>query len=139
MPHVTYIATRSLRNTTTPGSEQTLKLQLAEADRERITERSDDESLGGEAWSSYFHARVLWHCQTRPLNQAETAAMREFLDSVEDGQVFEFDPVYPPAHALSTPRPVKVHGNRYRERRAVKLGDDQARDRFAFSFVLREI
>lgn len=49
-------------------------------------------SLGGVRETYYYNAESSYSCQTKPLTPNQAVHMRQFLDSVADGQAFEFAP-----------------------------------------------
>jgi hypothetical protein len=103
-----------------------------------VQEGSEQIALSGKTYTTYHRGDVIWHIQTRPLSLAEARAMREFLDSAEDGQVIEFDPTYWAGSSPSDRRSAILQSRKYRERRTSR-GGDQTADTFSFSFSLREL
>jgi hypothetical protein len=92
VPSAIYIATRSLRTGIDADSTQTIDLRLSDCDRRRDVTRSQAISLGGQVYTTYLRGTVFWTCATAPLGQERLQQMIEFLESVEDGQVFSFEP-----------------------------------------------
>lgn len=135
--NVRYIARRSLSVLHTAGTQYSQDLPLRDKDRGRKVERDQQKSLDGHLYTTYYNGAVVWHCKTRPLTGLETSRMREFLDSVEDGQVFDFDPTYGAGHSPSDYRSVTLDGTGYTEQRTMS-GTSQSSHRFTFTFDLRE-
>lgn len=136
--NVRYTAQRSLVSGHTAGSVYYLDLPLSRKDRERKVRKDAQESLNGAVYTTYHHGRIHWQCATRALTPTETLAMREFLDSVEDGQSFQFDPTYAVGSSPSAYRAVVLMGTGYREERH-QTGGVQSAHSFSFKFELREV
>lgn len=136
---VTYTARRSLTSGHTAGSLYGLDLTVAEKNRGRKVERATSRSLNGTIFTNYHHGATTWNITTTPLTATAADALREFLDSVEDGQVFGFDPHNWTGVSPSTSVEVVMDSAGYTERRAVKRGGDQTEDRYVFTFTLREV
>jgi hypothetical protein len=100
MPVVRYTARRSLVSPTVANDTVTYDLPLVYAGmtRARVPNVVRHRSLTGAQEAYYQSAQESWDCVTRPLFwatgttvlQARYLAM--FLDSVESGESFEFDP-----------------------------------------------
>lgn len=80
----------------------------------------------------------MWKVQTAPLPLAEALQMREFLDSVEDGQRFLFDPIEAVGASPSYYRTVVMESTIYSEVRKDR-GGDQTGDLFSFTFEMRVV
>ena len=65
--------------------------------------------------------------------------MREFLDSVEGGELFEFDPYGTVGDSPADLRDVKITSKGYTETRSVQRGASGAVDFFSWSFTFREL
>ena len=136
---VTYIARRSLVSGHSVGAAYSINLALTAKDRVRRSLGKTAVALGGQSWTTYHRGEVHWRLTTRPLTLTETRNMREFLDSVEDGQYFTWDPTYIAGASPSDRRNVRLESSSYTESRAVQRGDDQSGDRFVFTLELREV
>lgn len=90
--NVRYTAVRSLIAGHSLEGVYYLNLTLKKKDRMRKTKRIPQEMLNGDIATTYYNGRDNWRCQTIPLAAAAANNMREFLDSVEDGQHFLFSP-----------------------------------------------
>lgn len=135
--NVRYTARRSLITGHSAGSTYYLDLYLRRKDRQRGVNRDQQTSIGGSVYTTYHNGWNVHRCQTRPLTLTEAKAMREFLDSAEDGQVFQFDTTWWSGHSPQAYVNVVLQNNGYSESR-VDRGGDQTGDRFTFSFELRE-
>jgi hypothetical protein len=136
--NVLYTAARSVISGHTAGNSYTLDLALREKDRKRRVKKDIAESLDGHVFTTYHHGRVSWSIKSRPLTLTETLAWREWLDSVEDGQLFSFDPDFAAGASPHHYRGVILEGSQYSEQR-VESGTSQADHRFVFSVELREV
>lgn len=137
MQAVRYEARRSLVSGHTEGGLYTLNLSLTDCDRKRDTERKQQSSLSGKVYTTYHRGDTVWTCETAPVRGAARDQMREFLDSVEDGQVFSFDPYHWGGVSPDDMRPVVIQSDGYTESRYIMLGSDTS-DWFKFRFIMRE-
>jgi len=136
---VTYIARRSLVSGHTEGGAYSINLEVSQKDRTRKVVAFDAVAIGGATWTTYHRGENRWRIETAPLQGADADNVREFLDSVEDGQLFTFDPTYTAGASPSDRRTVRLESNSYTERRAIQRGDDQSGDFFVFAFDVRQI
>jgi hypothetical protein len=132
MAAVRYNAMRSL----VPGISEndsilmTLLIRHAGLTRSRKAYVQHRRSLSRLAESYYYAGEYSWSIDTRPLDADDSAEMRQFLDSVEDGQVFEFAP----DTAEDDWRYVNFEAGEYTE------SPVQGRDDYkTFSFTLTEV
>lgn len=137
MQAVRYEARRSLVSGHTVGGLYTLNLQLTDCDRKRAPERKQQVSLSGNVYTTYHRGDTIWQCESAPVRGATRDAWREFLDSVEDGQIFSFDPYNWGGVSPDALRAVVIHSDGYTESRYAMLGSDTA-DWFKFRFSMRE-
>lgn len=136
MQHVIYEARRSLAAGHTAGTSYTLDLRLRDKDRKRDVERKTHTAIGGAVYSTYYRGDTVWSLVTMPLAGDDAKQMREFLDSVEDGQLFSFDPFHWAA-GVADLRAVVIHSDGYTEDRYVQRGSDDE-DFFVFKFSVVE-
>lgn len=137
MACVRYTATRSVIAGHTAGVAYELNLQLSDLERQRNPAREQAVSIGGRRETIYHRAEITWRARTIPLSLTEVAAMREFLDSVEAGEQFEFDPYGSAGSATYTNAKISSRG--YTESRTVRRGDGGGGDFFALGFQLIEV
>lgn len=136
MQHVIYEARRSLAAGHAAGTSYTLDLRLRDKDRKRDVERKTHIAIGGAVYSTYYRGDTVWSLVTAPLAGDDADQMREFLDSVEDGQLFTFDPFHWAAGAADL-RSVVIHSDGYTEDRYVQRGSDDE-DYYVFKFAVVE-
>jgi hypothetical protein len=93
-PTVRYSAQRSLMSGVTQGTTVTLVLPIrwAGMTRSRRPFVHTRRSLGGIRETYRYNSESTYALSTLPLPPSQALNMKQFLDSVEDGQVFEFDP-----------------------------------------------
>lgn len=97
MPVVRYTATRSVVSPASPSEVIVFNLPIAYAGmtRSRLPNVVKHRSLTG-AQAAYYHSvQYAWDIVTYPLLWAQgvrAADLEMFLDSVEGGEYFEFDP-----------------------------------------------
>ena len=77
---------------------------------------------------TYEHGRTVYSAQTAPLTGYAAERFREFLDSAESGEQFEFD------DGTGIYRLYSMDGQGYTEKRAVRRGNGGANDYFTFGF-----
>lgn len=107
--------------------------------RSREVRRSASTSLDFTTETLYFAGRSVWPIQTLMLRGAARDAMVEFLDSVEDGQVFEFAPYDGPTDSPIDYRNVVCASDGYSENRDVSTGAPASTDEYTFAFTLAEV
>jgi hypothetical protein len=134
---VRYEARRSLVSGHTEAGLYTINLQLTDCDRKRDVERKQQRALGGATYTVYHRGDVVWQCETAPLQGSDADLMREFLDSVEDGQVFQFDPLNWAGVSPNAMRSVVITSDGYTENRYAQRGS-QSLDWFKFRFSFTE-
>lgn len=139
--HVIYVATASLVSGHTEGTAYALDLRLTEKDRTSKVESTTRVALSGRQQTTLTRREVLWRCETGIVVGASgVAALREFLDSVMDGQSFTFNPsAFYGTSPTAQARTVVLQSRQYTERRAVRRGAGGNGDGFQFSFELREV
>lgn len=135
MQAVQYEARRSLVSGHTAGGLYILNLRVTSCDRKRDVERTQKRAMSGKTFTMYTRGDVVWSCETIPLKGADADEMREFLDSVEDGQVFQFDPLNWGGASPGAFRSVVISSDGYTENRVTQRGvpsDDHYKFRFSF-------
>lgn len=134
---VQYVARRSLATGHTLGALYSMNLDLKQKDRKRDPSRTRHLSLAGSAYTIYNRGDTLWVCRSAPVQLAVADLWREFLDSVEDGQVFFWDPTHWAGSSPSALRSVVIESDGYTEDRVARQ-PNQSDDYYEFGFTLRE-
>ena len=136
--NVRYVASRSLIAGHTAEVPYYMNLKLNKKDRQRQVNRERQEMLTGAVATTYHGGNDMWICATPALTLTEAQQMREFLDSVEDGQQFTFDPLNAVGTSPTQYVNVVIETNGYTEKRFDR-GGDQTGDYFAFAWTMRVI
>ena len=128
---VKYIAKRSINSddSHSADTEYTLEVKLQSFDRERKVTANDVVSLSGFRQRTYQRSDEIRRVKTVPLKGADARNIREFLDSVEDGESFEFDEGDGFVNQY-------LEGKGYTEQRAIETGTP-ANDYFVFGWTQR--
>lgn len=134
---VQYIIRRSVAAGYTLDAVDSFDLQVKVKDRGRKAIRDRAISLGGTVFTTYHRAEVSWSVHTTWFKGADADRMRMFLDSVEDGQIFQFDPTHGAGASPHDRRNVVIDSISYSENR--EQTGTQTNDWFAFSFKLVEV
>jgi hypothetical protein len=94
MIRIVYTATRAL-NSHAVGDDVTLIFSAAEplVQSRRLT-RDTQKSLGNRRETLLHNAHRVWTVTTGPVQTTTLDAIEEFLQAVEDGSQFDFEPFY---------------------------------------------
>lgn len=92
MTAVTYTARRSIIPGHSINSSYSLDLPCVAVDPKRDPRVETQETLSGARESLRYHAVMTYAVTLAPLQGTELRAVLEFLDSVEAGEAFTFDP-----------------------------------------------
>ena len=142
MSFVRYTATRSVivASPSRQNQQFDMNLELMRLDPSRKVERREQMALGGAQETAYFRGERIWRSQTRAIARGTTkfSQMREFLDSVEGGEGFSFDPYNQVGASPDALRTVKLTSKGYPEARRVRRGDGGGGDFFTWVFTMRE-
>lgn len=94
MPLVRYNATRSLTTGVAVGQQivQAIPARYAGQTRQRSVISNTRVSMSGRRETYFERAEDAWSISTKPLTDVEQAELVMFLDSVERGETFEFEP-----------------------------------------------
>ena len=92
--YVQYAVARSdlTASPTRIGTTQTLQVTLSSMSRSRVPVKNTYRSLGGMSQTIYHRADTFWKCEHIPATGNAHLQLREFLDSVEAGELWRFDP-----------------------------------------------
>ena len=140
MAFVAYVARRSLAPGHVVDSPYSLTLpNLVRCDIRRDRKTSRKVSLSGAAETLYYYSKRIYSVQTEPVPLDQSALIIEFLESVDDGQSFTFDP-YGTSAFRSPASGVFISDDQgYTLDRFVMRGQGGANDLFQFSFGVREL
>ena len=143
MSFVRYTAARSLiqASPTRLGQEFDFQLRLRTMTQGRDVVRKESIALSGDQETVRFRGAKRWQATTAHVARGTTefSQMREFLDSVEGGETFEFDPYGIVGDSPADLRNVKITSKGYNETRSVQRGAGGGVDLFSWSFSLREL
>lgn len=94
MPLVRYNATRSLTLGVAVGQQlvQAIPARYAGQIRQRSVVSNTRVSMSGRREHYFERGEDAWSISTKPLTETEAAELVMFLDSVEQGETFEFEP-----------------------------------------------
>lgn len=136
-----YTALRSLTTGVSAGSTQTRSISLRALNRQRRAVGETQVALGGTPYSTWHRGDVLYQCETTLVTGNNRDYMREFLDSAESGQTFQFDPDNTAVPSPLNWTDVVLESNTYTENRAGRLGAGSGGDGdyFTFRFTLRAV
>jgi len=140
MAFVEYVARRRLAPGHVLDAPYTLvlpSLERCEITRGRKTSRR--VSLSGIAETLFFYSKRIYSVQTEPVPLDEARNLIEFLESVDDGQSFTFDPYGSPDFRSADAAVVVSDDQGYTMQRALQRGRNGADDWFSFSFGVREL
>jgi hypothetical protein len=105
--------------------------------RGRRTRQAVATSLSNRRFITHLNSYTTWRCATPPLNGADAALMREFLDSCAD-QTFSWDPTYTTGNSPNDIRAVIMKSTSYSEQRVGQQAA-QADNYFIFKFSMDEV
>lgn len=91
MTAVTYTAKRGVINTHTAGDEYSLNLQAVAVDESREVGAETQSSLSNRTETLWYHGTDQWSVRVVVQGASALAALKEFLQSTEGGESFEFD------------------------------------------------
>ncbi len=134
MTAVTYTAARSLVVGHVLDQSYSMPLRVAGLNPNPNVRKSQKFALSGKSESLLFHTKKQWLVTTGILRGGELELVREFLDSVINGETFQFDEFgtevpFAPINAI-------MPGS-YKEQRALLQGDGGQQDGFRFTFTIR--
>ena len=140
MPHyIQYEIARDVQPGYTLGAQHIFSPRLRDKDLTRKSHRKRVSSLGGVPFTTYYYGANSWDLDTVPLGGTDANLMHMFLQSVEDGQVFIFDPYYAHGGSPSSPRAVILDSESYTPSRKVRRGAGGGSDLWVFTFKLLEV
>ncbi len=92
MGYATYTAKRSLANSHAIDVAYTIPLSLQDLVFAGADLKVPQKSLSGKVETLFFGQEKIYRVILEPILDAESAAVREFIDSTADGHTFVFDP-----------------------------------------------
>ena len=135
MTAVTYTAKRSLIPGHSANSSYSINLPVVSLPTTRQVSNERQQSLDGTRETIRFYACEIWNVSLAVLYGTAAAHLKEFLDSVEDGETFTFDP-YGTANTPNNPMTAEIESVGY-DRIREPRGQGGSTDGFRFSFQLR--
>lgn len=137
MTAVTYVAKRSLVAGHVVNNTYSINIPVVSMPTNRTPSKEVQQSLALVRETIYFGASETYAVQTAALTPAQVIAVKEFLDSVEDGSTFTFDP-YGSVNTPVSPLTAEIDSNGYPGER-ISQGRGGADDMFRFSFTVRVV
>lgn len=140
MAFVEYTARRRLAPGHVAETPYTLilpSLARCEISRDRKAERK--VSMSGRVETLWYYSKRIYQIQTEPVPLDESDLLVEFLESIDDGQTFTFDPYGMPDARSSYAALVISDNEGYTQSRSTMLGRGGADDYFEFAFGAREL
>jgi hypothetical protein len=101
----------------------------------RQVNKKVQESLNYTRETIYLSSCEIWEVNTASLKFSDAMAVKEFLDSVEDGSTFTFD-AYGKANTPNNPVTAEIESTGYSQIRDAR-GQGGANDNFRYSFMVR--
>lgn len=92
MARVSYVALRSLQGGVSVDDDIDFDFEISKADRKTKPDRKDHIALSGEQASIKNRTDEQYAVGTLPVLEAAFPDFRQFLDSVDAGEQFTFDP-----------------------------------------------
>lgn len=92
MATFTYTAKRNISGGRSLNSVYALSMDLVKFDRQAKRKTSSATSLSGQQFTTFHRLDVFYVVQSAPINDSSTLdQVREFLDSVAGGEIFDID------------------------------------------------
>ena len=135
MTAVTYTAQRDLTTGHVQGTAYTIQLRCRAFEPVKRVRKSASVAIAGNTETIVLSNFNLRDVVTKNLNSGDRDIVREFLESVIEGETFTVDEFGTP-NAPDLPASAILEGQ-YTETRTVQLGDGGRDDYFQFRFRLR--
>lgn len=140
MAFVEYTARRRLAPGHVVDTPYTLILpSLVRCDVSRDRKSTRKTSMSGRVETLWYYSKRIFQVQTEPVPLDEAALLVEFLESVDDGQSFTFDPYGMPDNRSSYVSVVISDDQGYTQNRSTVRGRGGSDDYFGFAFGVREL
>jgi hypothetical protein len=133
-----YTARRDIAPGHFAGTAYTLPLSLTDFAFRGGDLKNVQKSLAGNTETQYLGRERTWRVVLEPMNEEETAIVREFLGSTADGQEFVFDPFGTPDNPVRE-MAVKREDEGFSEIAFLRVGDPDRTDSVEFSFEVRQV
>lgn len=92
MARASYTAKRSLMSGVNENDSITYDFELSVIDRQAKPTRKTQIALGGAQETLRERTEMFWNVTTVPVLESDIENFRQFLDSVDGGETFLFDP-----------------------------------------------
>lgn len=139
MATVNYKALRSIISGHTVDVNFDLDLRIRDMNRSRSSIKSESRSQGGSSETVYQRADVTWELNTAVyLDGAPLLNLREFLDSCEAGEQFQWSKYGKAGDSPDLSIAARLSSDGYTEQRVQKKGDGGAVDGYRLSFQIIE-
>lgn len=135
MTAVTYTAKRSLIPGHSANTSYSMDLLVVALPTSRQVSNERQEAIDGTRETIRLYVCEIWDITLAIAYGTRAAQIKEFLDSVEDGEVFTFDP-YGTANTPNNPLSAEIESKGYNRGREPR-GQGGATDGFRFSFQVR--
>lgn len=135
MTAVTYIAKRSLIPGHSANTSYSMNLPVVSLPISRNVSNERQEAIDGTRETIRFYACEIWDITLAVMYGTAAAQVKEFLDSVEDGETFTFDP-YGSANTPVNPMSAEIDSKGYQSNRDPR-GQGGSTDGFRRSFQVR--
>lgn len=135
MTAVTYTAKRSLIPGHSVNTIYSMNLPVVSMPTSRQVDNERQQSINGNRETIRFYACEMWDVSLAVLYGTAASQVKEFLDSVEDGEPFTFDP-YGTANTPHTPLSGEIESKGYTRGREPK-GQGGSTDGQRFAFQVR--
>lgn len=135
MTAVTYTARRSLTTGHVASTGYTIRIRAKSIDPDQDIQKKASTALSGRQETVVWRNLKRWQVTTGAVRHGELEVLEEFLESVIEGETFEFDEFGMPG---SPAAPVTAYlDGKYRKQRFVQQGDGGADDYYRYSFTVR--
>lgn len=131
MGNVTYVAQRNVSNGHVKGVQYSLDFTASRLQRSSIVNNRTLTSLDNSTETLRYYTKVTWNITVNELEETDMPVWREFLDSVDGGESFDFDP-YGTDASPDDVRACELESRNYSE---IRIGTT---DYYNLSFRVRE-
>jgi len=138
MSAVTYTATRDVTSGHSAATEYTIDLRLIDIGHGKDVGKEELASLDGSPETTSWRNLKTWQVTTGAVRANELLLLREFLESVSEGEQFDFDE-FGSAGAPHNPISVVAVGTHIEQRAIAQPGGGGSNDYFRFSLSMREL
>jgi len=132
MSSVIYTATRSVTGSHVAGNNYALDFSAGKLNRKSKTTQKTHTARGGQSEALRYRQTITWDITTTRVTGPNIPLLREFLDSVDGGEAFTFDP-YGTNATPDNPVSCKLESSGYSENR------HGTTDSFRISFRVKQL